>query len=146
MLENLKLLRSTAGISQKTLADSIGVSQQSINKYENHNIEPDIATLSSIADYFHVSIDFLVGRTNCQLPPAEDGNAGISFEEESLLCRYRALTPKQKKAVQEVLDSYFYSPYPMGFLDCQFQESRHMSSRFFSAFQPSTRSLLAGSA
>ena len=101
MLENLKLLRSTAGISQKTLADSIGVSQQSINKYENHNIEPDIA------DYFHVYIDFLVGRTNCQLPPAEDGNAGISFEEESLLCRYRALTPKQKKAVQEVLDSYF---------------------------------------
>ena len=70
MLENLKLLRSTAGISQKTLADSIGVSQQSINKYENHNIEPDIATLSSIADYFHVSIDFLVGRTNCPLPPA----------------------------------------------------------------------------
>ena len=97
MLENLKLLRSTAGISQKTLADSIGVSQQSINKYENHNIEPDIATLSSIADYFHVSIDFLVGRTNCQLPPAEDGSAGISSEEESLLCRYRALTPKQKK-------------------------------------------------
>ena len=107
MLENLKLLRSTAGISQKTLADSIGVSQQSINKYENHNIEPDIATLSSSADYFHVSIDFLVGRTNCQLPPAEDGSAGISSEEESLLCRYRALTPKQKKAVQEVLDSYF---------------------------------------
>ena len=107
MLENLKLLRSTAGISQKTLADSIGVSQQSINKYENHNIEPDIETLSGIADYFHVSIDFLVGRTNCQLPPAEDGSAGISFEEESLLCRYRALTPNQKKAVQEVLDSYF---------------------------------------
>ena len=81
MLENLKLLRSTAGISQKTLADSIGVSQQSINKYENHNIEPDIATLSMSAE--------------------------ISFEEESLLCRYRALTAKQKKAVQNILDSYF---------------------------------------
>ena len=70
MLENLKLLRSTAGISQKTLADSIGVSQQSINKYENHNIEPDIATLSSIADYFHVSIDFLVGANEL---PASSG-------------------------------------------------------------------------
>ena len=63
MLENLKLLRSTAGISQKTLADSIGVSQQSINKYENHNIEPDIATLSSIADYFH-----LLSRLSNELP------------------------------------------------------------------------------
>ena len=66
MLDNLKLLRSASGISQKTLADSIGISQQSVNKYENHNIEPDIATLSRIADYFHVSIDYLVGRTNCQ--------------------------------------------------------------------------------
>ncbi len=107
MLENLKLLRSTAGISQKTLADSIGVSQQSINKYENHNIEPDIATLSRIADFFHVSIDYLVGRTDCQLPPTGGMSAEISFEEESLLCRYRALTVKQKKAVQNVLDSYF---------------------------------------
>ena len=107
MLENLKLLRSTAGISQKTLADSIGVSQQSINKYENHNIEPDIATLSRIADFFHVSIDYLVGRTDCQLPPTGGMSAEISFEEESLLCRYRALTVKQKKAVQNILDSYF---------------------------------------
>lgn len=34
-------------------------------------------------------------------------SAEISFEEESLLCRYRALTAKQKKAVQNILDSYF---------------------------------------
>lgn len=61
MLENLKLLRSTAGISQKTLADSIGVSQQSINKYENHNIEPDIATLSRIADFFMYPLITLSG-------------------------------------------------------------------------------------
>lgn len=107
MLENLKLLRSDAGISQKTLAEKIGVSQQSINKYENHNIEPDIATLSRLADFFHVSIDFLVGRTNCQLPPTESGTPEISFEEESLLCRYRALSQKQQKAVQVILDSYF---------------------------------------
>lgn len=107
MLENLKLLRSDVGISQKTLAEKIGVSQQSINKYENHNIEPDIATLSRLADFFHVSIDFLVGRTSCQLPPMESGKLGVSFEEESLLCRYRALSPKQQKAVQVILDSYF---------------------------------------
>lgn len=105
MLENLKLLRTTAGISQKTLADSIGVSQQSINKYENHNIEPDIATLSRIADFFHVSIDFLVGRTGCQLPPSTE--TALCFEEEALLRTYRALSPKQKKAIQILLDSYF---------------------------------------
>ena len=108
MLENLKLLRSAAGISQKALAEAIGVSQQSINKYENHNIEPDIATLSRIADYFHVSIDYLVGRTNCPTLTASSGGEG-QLEEEILLCRYRALTEKQKKAVQVVLDSYLHS-------------------------------------
>lgn len=104
MLENLKLLRSAAGISQKALAEAIGISQQSINKYENHNIEPDIATLSRIADYFHVSIDYLVGRTNCPQLPTSEGDDRL--EEDLLLCRYRALSEKQKKAVQTVLDSY----------------------------------------
>ena len=106
MLDNLKLLRSASGISQKTLADNIGISQQSVNKYENHNIEPDIATLSRIADYFHVSIDYLVGRTNCQFPVSTEKNA-LSFDEESLLRKYRSLPEKQRKAIQLLLDSYF---------------------------------------
>ena len=57
MVENLKKLRIKHKISQKQLADVIGVSQQSINKYENHNIEPDIDTLKSLANYFNTSID-----------------------------------------------------------------------------------------
>ena len=47
MLVNLKKLREEASVSQKALAEAVGVSQQSINKYENHNIEPDIETLFS---------------------------------------------------------------------------------------------------
>ena len=62
MLENLRKLRTEAGVTQKQLADAISVSQQSINKYENHNIEPDIQTLVLIADFFHTSVDYLVGH------------------------------------------------------------------------------------
>lgn len=61
MVERLKELRTEFNISQQQLADVIGVSQQSINKYENHNVEPDIETLKAMADYFNVSIDYLVG-------------------------------------------------------------------------------------
>ena len=50
MLPNLKLLRKEYGISQQVLADMMGVSQQSINQYENHSIEPDIALLTQMAD------------------------------------------------------------------------------------------------
>lgn len=61
MVERLKELRTEFSISQQQLADVIGVSQQSINKYENHNVEPDIETLKAMANYFNVSIDYLVG-------------------------------------------------------------------------------------
>lgn len=61
MVERLKELRTEFNISQQQLADVIGVSQQSINKYENHNVEPDIETLKAMANYFNVSIDYLVG-------------------------------------------------------------------------------------
>lgn len=61
MVANLKKLRNEYNISQQQLADVIGVSQQSINKYENHNIEPDIETLKTMAKFFNTSIDYLVG-------------------------------------------------------------------------------------
>ena len=61
MVANLKKLRSEYNISQQQLADVIGVSQQSINKYENHKIEPDIETLKTMANFFNTSIDYLVG-------------------------------------------------------------------------------------
>ena len=58
MVKNLKYLRTRYGISQQQLAEIAGVSQQSVNKYENHNIEPDIRTLTAFADFFPTSVDF----------------------------------------------------------------------------------------
>ena len=55
MLPNLKLLRKEYGISQQVLADMMGVSQQSINQYENHSIEPDIALLTQMACLLYTS-------------------------------------------------------------------------------------------
>ena len=46
MVQNLRKLRLAKGVSQRQLAQAIGTTQQSINKYENHSTEPDIRTLS----------------------------------------------------------------------------------------------------
>ena len=75
MLPNLKLLRKEYGISQQVLADMMGVSQQSINQYENHSIEPDIALLTQMADYFNTSIDYIVGRTTIRRPILPNGRS-----------------------------------------------------------------------
>ena len=74
MLPNLKLLRKEYGISQQVLADMMGVSQQSINQYENHSIEPDIALLTQMADYFNTSIDYIVDS------PPDRARGSLSFE------------------------------------------------------------------
>lgn len=60
----LKELRIKAGISQLKLAMDLSMSQNSISRYETGAREADYATLIQFADYFNVSIDYLLERTN----------------------------------------------------------------------------------
>ena len=106
MLTNLKKLREDASISQKALADAIGVSQQSVNKYENHNIEPDIETLIRIADFFETSVDYLIGQTSVRRKIEEIHIFELNDRESKVMEQYRSLTSKQKDCVDVVMDSY----------------------------------------
>ena len=106
MLENLRKLRDETGISQKSLADKIGVSQQSINKYENHNIEPDISTLIRIADYFNTSFDYLIGHTDIKRKIEPMHPYQLNQEEGAMLEKYRILTQKQKDCIRIIIESY----------------------------------------
>ena len=106
MLTNLKKLREDASISQKALADAIGVSQQSVNKYENHNIEPDIETLIRIADFFETSVDYLIGHTSVRRKIEEVRVFDLNDRESKVMEQYRSLTSKQKACVNFVMESY----------------------------------------
>ena len=59
----LKELRSKHRISQVKLAMDLNMNQNSISRYETGEREADYKTLIAFADYFHVSIDYLLGRT-----------------------------------------------------------------------------------
>ncbi|MBQ2973167.1 MAG: helix-turn-helix transcriptional regulator [Clostridia bacterium] len=59
----LKELRLSQGISQLKLAIDLNMNQNSISRYENGVREADYQTLIAIADYFQVSIDYLLERT-----------------------------------------------------------------------------------
>ena len=106
MLTNLKKLREDASVSQKALADAIGVSQQSVNKYENHKIEPDIETLIRIADFFETSVDYLIGHSSVRHRIEEVRVFELNDRESKVMEQYRALTSKQKACVDVVMDSY----------------------------------------
>ena len=60
----LKELRKKKGISQLRLAMELSISQNSISRYETGEREADYKTLILIADYFNVSIDYLLYRTD----------------------------------------------------------------------------------
>ena len=60
----LKEIRKQKGISQVKLAMDLNTSQNTISRYETGEREPGITELIKIADYFNVSIDFLLERTD----------------------------------------------------------------------------------
>lgn len=60
----LKLLRKEKNMSQQELADALGISKSSINMYERGERQPNFEILETIADYFNIDIDYLLGRTS----------------------------------------------------------------------------------
>lgn len=64
LAKRLKALREGRRIYQREMAEQLGLSFRGYQGYETNQTEPKLATLIAIADYYHVSIDYLVGRTD----------------------------------------------------------------------------------
>lgn len=67
--DNLISLRKMRGISQEELADKIGVTRQTLSKYETGESIPDIERCRAIADFFEISMDDLVSMDTQTLLP-----------------------------------------------------------------------------
>ncbi len=62
--ERLKLLRKERKVPQKELADLLGISVRGYQFYESEVNEPNVKVLTMLADFYGVTIDYLVGRTD----------------------------------------------------------------------------------
>lgn len=63
-MRRLKELRKKKHISQVGLAMALDMNQNSISRYENGEREADYKTLIAFADFFNVSVDYLLERTD----------------------------------------------------------------------------------
>ncbi|WP_302360986.1 helix-turn-helix domain-containing protein [uncultured Megasphaera sp.] len=88
---HLKELRIEKGMSQTEVAREIGVSRQTYNFYENGKRDPDTAMVKTLADFFGVTADYLLGRNEKR---KEDPSASADILEITAL--YEKL-PKDKK-------------------------------------------------
>lgn len=102
-MTNLRLLRTQRGLSQQSLAEKFNLSQQSIYKYENGLAEPDITTLKSLADFFGVTIDYLVADIN--ETPHDDELPYLYQEEVRHIRNLRCLSPNIKEQILRLTET-----------------------------------------
>lgn len=62
--ERLKLLRTRRHISQVTLGALCGMTRNAVCGYENSRARPNVESVCALADFFNVSTDYLLGRTD----------------------------------------------------------------------------------
>lgn len=72
-------LRRQAGLSQEELANLLGLTRQAVQKWEAGTSRPDMDNLVLLADYFHVTLDYLVtGREDVRTPPPQEYGYGTA--------------------------------------------------------------------
>lgn len=100
--ERLRELRKKNGLTQEQLARLIGVERSSIGKYEGkQGIVPSDDVKLRIAEYFHVSIDYLIGNTDIAIPYEKDTDGPMTQEEKQLIADYRALNKQGKEYIRQ---------------------------------------------
>ncbi|HBR02702.1 MAG TPA: XRE family transcriptional regulator [Ruminiclostridium sp.] len=102
---NLRLLREEHKLSQQKLADEFDIAQSQIQNYETGGYQPDIETLNKYADFFDVSVDFLLGRTDIRRKLETVKEYDLSEDEQKIIDRYRGLRPRQRQSLTLFLDT-----------------------------------------
>lgn len=64
LFERLKQLRTEKGVSQTEVAKNTGIVSRTYLRYEKGEREPEASTIIALADYFDVSADYLLGRSD----------------------------------------------------------------------------------
>lgn len=76
----LKELREERYKSQQVFADVFGVAQSTVGMWESGSRTPNPETMGKLADFFGVSVDYLLGREEQRETPAGEGGRGVSDE------------------------------------------------------------------
>lgn len=73
LASRLKFIRRVRGVTQQTIADALGISRAAYSAYENNVSEPDVDLIRRLAQFYHVSVDFLLQIDMVPVDPELDG-------------------------------------------------------------------------
>lgn len=109
--ENIRQLRMQQGWNQVEFAAKLGVTKQCVSNWENDNVLPSIEMLSRLADLFHVSTDYLLGRE----AKAVLDVGGLSEQQIAhlrlLIGDFKAIGAERDQLKTVIRDQKLYNPY-----------------------------------
>lgn len=98
--KRLKELRMNNGLKQSDLAKLLSISTSRYGQYETGRRSPDYKLLIQIANFYNVSIDYLLGRTNVIKPE--------NIDENDLLAKLNTADSETKASVEQFLNYLLY--------------------------------------
>lgn len=98
--DRLKELRLNNGLKQSDLLKKFNLSSARYSQYENDKRVPDYELLIKFADFYNVSIDYLLGRTNVIKPE--------NIDENDLLAKINTADSETKASVEQFLNYLLY--------------------------------------
>lgn len=103
-------LRNAKELTQQQLADILKLTRGRLNNYEQGIREPDYTTLQNIADFFGVTVDYLLGRDTEYAPQAEKKPKDLLkfLDESEVMFDGVPLTEEDKEKVRKALELAFW--------------------------------------
>ena len=99
-------LRKDKELSQRDIAKKFSVSQSAYNNWENGKAEPSISQILKIAEFFGVSVDYLIGNSD-DLGNIVYKESYLKSSELELLNIYRQLSPPAQQSILDFIKNSF---------------------------------------
>lgn len=105
----LRNLREEKGLSQVDLAKQLNITSQSLSQYELNKRMPDIDMINRLANYFNVSVDYLLGRTEIKetfYKTKESANHPYTTSEINILEEIHNLSSESQEEIKKLIELY----------------------------------------
>ena len=132
----LSLLRQEMGISQRKAAAALGISQALLSHYENGVREPGLAFVVRACDFYHVSADYLLGRSLSRDGAVIEAEELADASEAKENLKGSIMAKLQKKLLVNTTSVLFDLLGRMGSKEAITAASTYLSSALYQIFRP----------
>ena len=108
-MNRIRTLREERRMRQDDISKILGINVPSVSKYESGDTDIPQSKLEILADFFGVSIDYLICHSSKRI---SDENNTVSKEEYNLIKKYRVLDERGKESVDETLEREYRHANP----------------------------------